>query len=135
MLSGSREALQTCAERLSQRGIAVRELAVEYAFHSAQMAPFVSGIVAALQNVRPLPASIPIASTVSGRWASTDDFNAAYWGRNVREPVRFAPAIAQLLQTALSTSSRSARTPHSARACKRRPMLSRDSDARVVTAA
>ena len=40
---------------------------------------------------------LPLMSTVTGRWADAADFGAAYWGRNVGETVRFAPAVQELL--------------------------------------
>jgi acyl transferase domain-containing protein/acyl carrier protein len=97
VLSGSAAALQRCVEQLQARGITSRALAVDYAFHSAQMQAFVPAIVAALGAVRPQAAAVPLLSTVTGRWCEAGDFDAAYWGRNVRETVCFAPAVSQLL--------------------------------------
>ena len=38
-------------------------------------------------------ASVPIYSTVTGTLATEEDFDAAYWGRNIRQTVRFAAAV------------------------------------------
>ncbi|MBI5722133.1 MAG: type I polyketide synthase [Burkholderiales bacterium] len=103
VVAGEPGALAALVARLAQRGIAARELAVEFAFHSAQMDAFVPAIVAALGTLQPRPATLPIVSTVTGQWAGTGDFGAAYWGRNVRETVRFAPAVARLLEAGLNT--------------------------------
>ena len=97
VLSGPADALAACVAQLQARGIVARALAVDYAFHGAQMARFVPGIVSALQAIRPRPAMLPLMSTVTGRWADAGDFGATYWGRNVRETVRFAPAVQELL--------------------------------------
>jgi microcystin synthetase protein McyG len=98
VLSGAPEALQSALATLAANGISARPLDVDYAFHSAQMEPLVGGIVAALGTISPQPAALPIVSTVTGRWASAGaDFDAAHWGRNVRNTVLFAPAVAQLL--------------------------------------
>ena len=97
VLSGQPDALARCVEQLQARGIATRALSADYAFHSAQMDRFVPAIVGSLQSLKPQPATLPLMSTVSGRWCEAGDFDAAYWGRNVRATVRFAPAMAQLI--------------------------------------
>lgn len=100
VLAGAAAPLQAGLARLQQRGVASRMLAVDYAFHSAQMQPFVPGIQQALTGVAPRAAGVPLISTVTARWAdaSQGDHGAAYWGRNVRETVRFAPALAALFE-------------------------------------
>lgn len=97
VLSGPAEALAQCVSQLEARGIATRALGVEYAFHSAQMERFVPAIVQSLRGLKPQPAALPLMSSVSGRWSEDCDFDAAYWGRNVRETVRFAPALRELI--------------------------------------
>ncbi len=47
-------------------------------------------------------ARLPIWSAVLGRRAQGSDFDAAYWGRNLREPVRFADAVNGLLDADIS---------------------------------
>ena len=47
---------------------------------------------------RPRAATIPLVSTVTGRLPTRARLGADYWWRNVREPVRFAEAIATLLE-------------------------------------
>jgi len=96
VLSGEPAALAAALDALRAQGVSNRLLPVNYAFHSAQMAPFQRELADALQGLAPQPAAIRIYSTVSGAEAGGADFDAAYWGRNVREPVRFAPAIGAL---------------------------------------
>jgi phthiocerol/phenolphthiocerol synthesis type-I polyketide synthase B len=45
---------------------------------------------------------LPIWSTVLGGRAEGSEFGAAYWGRNLREPVRFADAVNGLLDAEIS---------------------------------
>lgn len=97
VVSGASGAMGKLLERLQARGVVARVLPVDYAFHSAQMQPFVGPIVAALVALRPKAAELPLVSTVSGTWHAASDFDAMYWGRNVRDAVRFAPGVAQLL--------------------------------------
>ncbi|BCL17964.1 type I polyketide synthase [Micromonospora sagamiensis] len=96
VLAGDPDALDEVLAALGERGVFTRPLAVEYAFHSPQMAPFQAPLVEALRGITPRPATVPIMSTVTGRPATVGDFGPAYWGRNILEPVRFAAALAQL---------------------------------------
>ncbi|MFG1954456.1 SDR family NAD(P)-dependent oxidoreductase [Micromonospora sp. NPDC048830] len=96
VLAGDPDALAEVLAALTTRGVANRMLRVRYAFHSPQMEPFREPLVRALHGVTPRPATVPIVSTVTGRPATGDDFGPAYWGRNIRQPVRFAAALAQL---------------------------------------
>lgn len=97
VLSGEVAALETALASLAARGVSHRMLPVEFAFHSAQMAPFQQRLVAALKGVRPGPARIPVYSTVTGALAADGSVDVAYFGRNVREPVRLASAIDAML--------------------------------------
>jgi len=97
VVSGASGAMEKLLVRLQARGAVARVLPVDYAFHSAQMEPFIGPVVAALAALRPKAAELPLISTVSGTWRTSSDFDAAYWGRNVRNAVRFAPGVACLL--------------------------------------
>ena len=71
---------------------------MDYAFHTEQMTPHADELAGLLNGLRPATAKVPIVSTVTGRTASSTDFGAGYWSRNVRQPVLFAPAIAALAE-------------------------------------
>ncbi len=103
VLAGAEAPLAACLERLGARGIGTRWLAVDYAFHSAQMQRFVPVIEKALAGIVPRPAAVPLVSTVTGAWCAASDHDGAYWGRNVRETVRFATAIERLLEAGTTT--------------------------------
>jgi myxalamid-type polyketide synthase MxaE and MxaD len=98
VLSGEPAALEEVLQALRQREVFCRELDVNYAFHSSQMDPLQTELVQALQELEPRPASLPIISTVTGRSAEGRDLRAAYWGRQLREPVLFAAALGGLLE-------------------------------------
>jgi acyl transferase domain-containing protein/NADPH:quinone reductase-like Zn-dependent oxidoreductase/acyl carrier protein len=97
VLSGETAALESMLASLVARGVSHRMLQVDYAFHSAQMAPFQQRLVDALQDLRFAPMRIPVYSTVTGESAKEGSLDAAYFGRNVREPVRLASAIDAML--------------------------------------
>ena len=66
-LSGEAGPLEEIAGRLEARGVFCRFLQVRYAFHSAQMDPIRDELLAALDGIRPRPATLPLFSTVTGR--------------------------------------------------------------------
>ncbi|MGE0158272.1 MAG: SDR family NAD(P)-dependent oxidoreductase [Gemmatimonadales bacterium] len=96
VLSGETAALQEALAALAERGVTHRLLPVNYAFHSAQMAPFQERLVRELRSIRPAQPRIAVYSTVTGGRADGDLFDAAYFGRNVREPVDLASAVAAM---------------------------------------
>ena len=60
------------------------------------MAEAVSGLTAQA-------ASVPVYSTVTGALATEEDFDAVYWGRNIRQTVRFAAAVHAMLDAGINT--------------------------------
>jgi NADPH:quinone reductase-like Zn-dependent oxidoreductase/malonyl CoA-acyl carrier protein transacylase len=96
VLSGEPAALDAALAALASRGIDHRLLPVQYAFHSAQMGPLQPSLVDALAEVRSLPPRIAVYSTVTGEHADDMVFNVGYFARNMRQPVRFAQAIAAM---------------------------------------
>jgi len=83
---------------LEAGGVFHRILNSDVAFHSSQVEPALDELRRAIEGVRPGPASIPIYSSLRGGQASSGDFDSAYWVSHIREPVRFAPAIAAMLK-------------------------------------
>ncbi len=73
-------------------------LPVQYAFHSAQMARFGDQLVGQLGEVRAVSPTVAMYSTVTGGLAENAGFDSTYFGRNLREPVRFANAIQAMLK-------------------------------------
>lgn len=96
VMSGDPIALEQAIAQLKSEGASVRPLPVNYAFHSTQMAPYGCELTRVLAGLQPQASTIPLYSTVTGALVSGTDLDASYWGRNVREPVRFAAAISAL---------------------------------------
>ncbi|MEU7135740.1 SDR family NAD(P)-dependent oxidoreductase [Streptomyces sp. NPDC046261] len=82
---------------LAKQGVTCTLLDVDHAFHSPAMDPVEQPLKAALEGLRPLPARIPMVSTVTAAVVEGTELDAAYWWRNVREPVLFAQAVQHLL--------------------------------------
>jgi acyl transferase domain-containing protein/threonine dehydrogenase-like Zn-dependent dehydrogenase/acyl carrier protein len=94
VLAGETAALDAASAALTARGVAVQRLPMPYAFHSAQMSPCADRLAEALHGVAGGSPSVAFYSTVTGaRTPSGHAFDASYFGRNVQQPVLFAPAI------------------------------------------
>jgi amino acid adenylation domain-containing protein len=100
VLSGPREALTLLRQKLDLAEVGTAELHTSHAFHSPMMDAAVPPFER-LVDLHPRGrGSIPMVSTVSGQWLQPEDLrDAGYWARQLREPVRFAPAIDCLLST------------------------------------
>ena len=96
-LSGDGAALEEIAAALESREVFCRSLRVNYAFHSPQMDPVREELLTSLGSFARAPAHLPMISTVTAGEVVGDELSAEYWWRNVRETVRFAPAIGALV--------------------------------------
>ncbi|MEV5239666.1 beta-ketoacyl synthase N-terminal-like domain-containing protein [Streptomyces cinnamoneus] len=96
-VSGPGSQLAALRDELAPRGVACTLLDVDYAFHSPAMNPVERPLKAALRGLRPTRTRIPMVSTVTAATVEGPELDAAYWWRNVREPVLFAPAVQYLL--------------------------------------
>ncbi|MEV0621744.1 SDR family NAD(P)-dependent oxidoreductase [Nonomuraea sp. NPDC050404] len=94
-VAGPGEALEQLEEELAGKGVFFRHLAVDFAFHSQAMDPLQAGLTKALAELTPASPAIPMISTVTGRPVEAP-LDAAYWWRNVRQPVLFGQAAAHL---------------------------------------
>ncbi len=97
VLSGEGAAILEIAQALEQQQIFCKLLRVNYAFHSPQMADYQAELADLLTGIQPQAATLPIISTVTGQAQAGEALDAAYWARNIREPVQFAAAVEHLL--------------------------------------
>ncbi|AUX31437.1 MULTISPECIES: type I polyketide synthase [Sorangium] len=97
VLAGDDDALAEVVQRLALRQVPCRMLRVNYAFHSQQMAAFQGELARALSWLAPRPPALAMYSTVTQARVAGGDLDAAYWARSIREPVRFAGAIARAI--------------------------------------
>ncbi len=91
VLSGDAEPTSRVAASL---GVRSRRLRVERAFHSGHVDELLPAFAEVLDRLVFTPPAVPVVSTVTGR--VEEDFDAAYWLRQAREPVRFAEALRTL---------------------------------------
>ncbi|MGK7949304.1 MAG: type I polyketide synthase [Xenococcaceae cyanobacterium] len=101
VISGQSRAVEAFSQKLEQQhpDIFYKELPVNYAFHSQQMTPFAPALVEELGDLNPEKETISIFSTVTGKKQAGKTFTADYWGQNLRQTVRFAPAIEALIKS------------------------------------
>src|ERR1700730_7093106 len=95
-LSGSRTSLEAMAAELEAQGAFARLVRVDHPFHHPLMRPASEALEAALSDFKPRVGTIAFFSTVTGERCSGESCDAAYWGRGIREPVRFASAVGAL---------------------------------------
>ena len=96
-ISGSIEEIQRLETELQHRDIGFRSLDLDFAFHSRAMDPFRAGLLADLGGLASHPPEARLVSTVTGHIVEAEELDAEYWWRNVRWPVRFTDAVAQLI--------------------------------------
>jgi amino acid adenylation domain-containing protein len=83
---------------LAGRGVAARRLHTSHAFHSAAMDPILDAFAAEVRKARPGAPSIPFLSNVTGEWiTAAQAADPGYWVRHLRQTVRFADGVGQLL--------------------------------------
>ncbi len=103
VLSGDPEAVDRILATLEAREVFCRRVKVDVASHSPQVEPLLGELVASLSGLRPQPTRVPMFSTVAASMLEGDALGAAYWGRNLREPVRFAAAVRALVASGCDT--------------------------------
>ncbi|MEM9457629.1 MAG: beta-ketoacyl synthase N-terminal-like domain-containing protein [Myxococcota bacterium] len=96
-ISGDREAIEQIEAKLSGSDLFVRRIKADIAAHSPQMEPLREELVKELADLQPQTPRIPMLSTVDLELKESASLDATYWGRNLREPVRFGPATERAL--------------------------------------
>ena len=86
-------------DELEKRGVISRRLQTSHAFHSAMMDPVVEPFAGLLEKVRFQKPTLPYVSNVTGRWVTPDEATSPqYWARQVRQTVRFAEGLDEVLK-------------------------------------
>ncbi|HEX4818224.1 MAG TPA: SDR family NAD(P)-dependent oxidoreductase, partial [Nonomuraea sp.] len=94
VVSGPADALERFLPTVDAR---VRRVDVDYASHSAQVDTVEAELLEALAPIEPRPGRIAFHSTVTGTRLDGPELTAAYWHRNLRNPVLFQPTVEALL--------------------------------------
>ena len=96
VISGTPPAVQQVMAALAGQDVFCRLVKVDVASHSAQMDPLAVLLEAGLAGMQPASARIPIYSTLRGRSADGEAFDAGYWASNLRQPVLFSQAVTRM---------------------------------------
>ena len=98
VVAGSHEMIAAFAAWLDGRGVVCRTLQTSHAFHSWMVEPVVEPFTEQVRRVELRASQLPYISNVSGDWITpTEATDPAYWGRHLRQPVRFGPGVLRLL--------------------------------------
>ncbi|MEM9385013.1 MAG: SDR family NAD(P)-dependent oxidoreductase [Pseudomonadota bacterium] len=96
-LAGPTEAIASLAEKLAGLGLNVKPLATSHAFHSPLVDGAVEPFVETVATVELRAPSRAVISNVSGAPLTCEEAtDPAYWGRQLREAVRFGSALTQV---------------------------------------
>ncbi len=98
-VSGSFDAIEKLENLLAAREIFCRRLHTSHGFHSQSMEGAIAPFTEAVKKVKLNPPQMPFVSNVTGTWILPEEAIAPiYWGRHLRQPVRFAEGMAELLK-------------------------------------
>lgn len=93
VVSGETAALDQFLAEVEADGIFCRRIKVDVASHSPQMQAASETLVTQLEGLTPGASDVPMISTVRGAPIEGAALDAGYWGRNLRQPVLFDPAV------------------------------------------
>ncbi|MEV0440591.1 type I polyketide synthase [Streptomyces spectabilis] len=96
VVSGDTAAVDELLTRCEETGAWARRVPVDYASHSPHVEAVRERIGRDLAELRPRTGDVAFYSTVTGGFMDTAELDGAYWYRNLREPVRFEPAVQEL---------------------------------------
>ncbi len=97
-ISGRLPALLRLEDEAKTHGWRFKLLDLDYAFHSRAMDGIRAGLEAELAEIAPRPCERLFISTVTAEAVAGPELDGSYWWRNIRDHVRFADAIRQLLK-------------------------------------
>jgi acyl transferase domain-containing protein len=99
VVAGDSAAIANLDRLLQEQSVVCSRLNTSHAMHSATMDPILELFKQHLQQMTLKPPSIRYLSNVTGTWITDDEaVSPVYWARHLRETVRFARGVEQLLQ-------------------------------------
>ena len=96
VISGEAGAVQEVLDALLANDVFCRPVKVDVASHSPQVDPLLGDLRAGLSTLAPGPTMVPFRSTVIGAFIDGASLDGGYWVANLRRPVLFGEAVAEL---------------------------------------
>ncbi|MEV5538177.1 type I polyketide synthase [Saccharopolyspora shandongensis] len=98
VVSGDPTAMRELLAELESDGVRARLVPVDWASHSPHVDAVEDQLRKVLSMVQPRSCETVFCSSVTGDVIDTDELDADYWFRNLREPVEFHAAVETLLK-------------------------------------
>lgn len=100
VVAGPTPAIDSLEMLLTEQRIGCRLLQTSHAFHSPMMQPIIAPFTELLEHIKLNPPKIPYLSNLTGTWICPEQATSPiYWGNQLRETVRFAEGLDELLKT------------------------------------
>ncbi|WP_405528120.1 type I polyketide synthase [Streptomyces avidinii] len=93
IVSGETAAVDEFVAAMDAEGVFGRRVKVDVASHCALLEDLREDLLAELAGLSPRPSTAAFHSSLTGERFDTAGLDAAYWWRNLREPVLFADAV------------------------------------------
>ncbi|KUO03211.1 type I polyketide synthase [Streptomyces caeruleatus] len=97
VVAGDDRAVDGLLTECALDGVHARRIRVDVASHCPKMEALRDELVARLGEVHTSAPSVPMYSTVDLDWVGDATLTGTYWYRNLRQPVRFQPAVEHLV--------------------------------------
>jgi phthiocerol/phenolphthiocerol synthesis type-I polyketide synthase D len=94
VIAGPPEQIDTLITAVEDTGRLARRVDVDVASHHPIIEPILPELRTALADLAPATATIPIITTTYDHTGPAPTFDAEHWAANLRNPVRFAQAVA-----------------------------------------
>ena len=98
VISGPTKAIEQLERELQNNDEPCARLHTSHAFHSSMMDPIVEQFVQAVSEVKLNKPQLPFISCTTGTWITDEEAtDPEYWGRHIRQGVRFSDGVRELL--------------------------------------
>ncbi|MEE2035870.1 acyltransferase domain-containing protein [Nocardiopsis sp. CT-R113] len=97
VFAGETEAVVRLVKEYEESGVRARKIAVDYASHTPHVERLRESLASSLSGVVSRRPEVPFYSALTGRPVSEGELDAAYWYRNLAEPVLFQAVTENLL--------------------------------------
>lgn len=98
VIGGATQTVRDLVAAWEQRDVMAREIAVDVASHSPQVDPILDELTETLADLHPMAPEVPFYSATLYDPREQPVCDADYWALNLRQMVRFAPAVQAALE-------------------------------------